>query len=1140
MGFERALTDYLIDYYSATTVLLLVLTFVRVCLRQPVRRMVLAWSTLISLGLLAVLCATPAWPRMTLRLWAESPPVSNIQAAPERTAKSPPTSTVQERPAGVLRVWPVLTPLARQRAAQKFTIESRAFSFPWPAKETLLAWGFLVGVMTVVTWETVGLLHVRRLQVSGQLAPDVALDEMRNLVAEGIRPPRLLVSPHVTVAVALGLWKPTIVLPQSAVVASEQSRLRLLLAHEWAHIRRGDLWLLALARLLLVVLLFQPLFWWLRRQIRDDQELLADASAAELCGRQTYAETLVIWSRQLPKLQPQVAGVIGIWESSGQLMRRIAMLLDEQFTVRTTTSRRWKWGTGLTTLLLVVGLSLVTLRPGPTAGAAEAPVKTDGPVVAQSPALANSPQPSMNGGAADQVAAKMLEVAGVCRDDQQKPLKDVRLLLVFLNYDEGKQLDLEEIRSDSEGRFRFAPVDANKLFSVPLSHHFRQPLNRTLFLIAQSKGRGTVTRAVGNVAPPLPVAPPGSSGIVTTAGDDATLALSGRMSVEVTLPPASSIRGRVVDEQGHPIIGAEVAVHQVTYRLLPGINNTVTDAEGRFEITDVAAWDKVAEEKSRHEKRVILTEDERKEHMRLGRGLVQHPDYPQKSFQFSKVPDVQDVTLTMPGSLEGQITFEETGKPAAKVKVEITRTTNDGTYFHDTKMTDAEGRYVFTAKLLPGAYRITATLDGWPLIVMNDVALKSGKNHIAMKMEAGGTIRIKAIEVGSGKPVGSTPESITLIQALHLATKVESGYAATNPDGTCQFRLRAGRTMLIAQTLTPSINSPHVSNHHSRWILAGNDRQAFHLVDVVKGETKQIELRLLRSSRFDDDEQGLQFNDEDEYRDQLTKLLDPNPKESSKVSEKKNLAELAAVAAIRELGGSIKTEIVDGLEFVVEVNMAYGEFNGEEVENKVFTDETLFYLQKLPRLKTLTLTRGQASDKGLNYLRGMEHLESVCLINTVGVTDAGIAPLATLPKLTWFCAHGVEQLTDESLRHLGQASNLQDVMIDGPRFTDAGFKHLQGLKHLQNLSLSVDSELVTDKSLQALSGQTEMESLLLGSSKITDLGLKHLHGMKQLSVLDLAKCGVTPGGLAELSKVLPKLKTQGGKKPHTGDHGSHD
>ena len=72
------------------------------------------------------------------------------------------------------------------------------------------------------------------------------------------------------------------------------------------------------------------------------------------------------------------------------------------------------------------------------------------------------------------------------------------------------------------------------------------------------------------------------------------------------------------------------------------------------------------------------------------------------------------------------------------------------------------------------------------------------------------------------------------------------------------------------------------------------------------------------------------------------------------------------------------------------------------------------------------------------------------------------------------------------------------VVLDGPKVTDAGLKHLAGLKQLR--------------------------ALTLGGTKVTDKGLKHLAGLKQLRELILSGTKVTGKGKADLKKALPKLK----------------
>ena len=168
---------------------------------------------------------------------------------------------------------------------------------------------------------------------------------------------------------ALGLRRPTILLPTGLVEDGSPQAIRAVLTHEWAHIRNGDLWLLALGRCLLVLLFAQPLFWWLRRAIRGDQELLADAAAAG-DNRPAYAEELLRLVRQTASPSPlSASAAVGIWEGSSQLSRRITMLLDETFHVEPRGSRSWRYRTLAVLVLLGAAVSLVTLRPARSAAA---------------------------------------------------------------------------------------------------------------------------------------------------------------------------------------------------------------------------------------------------------------------------------------------------------------------------------------------------------------------------------------------------------------------------------------------------------------------------------------------------------------------------------------------------------------------------------------------------------------------------------------------------------------------------------------------------------------------------------------------------------------------------------------------------
>ncbi|MEX2171013.1 MAG: M56 family metallopeptidase [Pirellulales bacterium] len=177
--------------------------------------------------------------------------------------------------------------------------------------------------------------------------------------------PLLVVSPALPTAVALGIFRPTILLPQQLIDAADPIALRTILAHELAHIRHGDLLLLALCRGLFVLLWANPLFWLLRRRLRLDQETLADAAAAEVSTRHQYAEQLVDWAKRFATNRPPaLAAAVGLWESPSQLRHRIAVLLDERLTIWRECSRKWRLASLAVCAAVAVGLSLVTLEPG--------------------------------------------------------------------------------------------------------------------------------------------------------------------------------------------------------------------------------------------------------------------------------------------------------------------------------------------------------------------------------------------------------------------------------------------------------------------------------------------------------------------------------------------------------------------------------------------------------------------------------------------------------------------------------------------------------------------------------------------------------------------------------------------------------
>ena len=369
-------------------------------MRQAVRRLTLAWTTLVGLALLAVVCAMPGWPRVSLGWLAPAdrtqpaeakltervatvaehaalvPPPRDVRPEPKRHGDHP-TRNVAARDAGPDNRRSNSEPAPTATVAPADQARSVR---PIPA---VIVGLFLAGVCLAVAWLAWGALATMRLCRRATPAPAALVAQLARIVGPA-RPPRLLLSRRIGSAAALGLLRPTIILPAAiigdgaedgAADAPDRQRvgsLRAVLAHEWAHIRNRDLWLLALGRGLFPLLLAHPLFWWLRKKIRDDQETVADAVAAR-DNRPDYAAELLHWVRRTAGPPPlPISAARGIWERPSQLTRRIAMLLDENFQVQTRATRRWRIGSAAAVAAVGLVLSMLTIQAAPPVARPEA------------------------------------------------------------------------------------------------------------------------------------------------------------------------------------------------------------------------------------------------------------------------------------------------------------------------------------------------------------------------------------------------------------------------------------------------------------------------------------------------------------------------------------------------------------------------------------------------------------------------------------------------------------------------------------------------------------------------------------------------------------------------------------------------
>jgi TonB family protein len=111
------------------------------------------------------------------------------------------------------------------------------------------------------------------------------------------RPVKIVVTRHPALLVTWGVAAPVILLPEGAN-AWEGDRVRLVLAHEMAHLKRGDWLIQVLAETARAINWFNPLFWLACARMRRESEHACDDIVLDLgIGGTSYASHLVDLAR---------------------------------------------------------------------------------------------------------------------------------------------------------------------------------------------------------------------------------------------------------------------------------------------------------------------------------------------------------------------------------------------------------------------------------------------------------------------------------------------------------------------------------------------------------------------------------------------------------------------------------------------------------------------------------------------------------------------------------------------------------------------------------------------------------------------------------------------------------------------------
>jgi hypothetical protein len=332
--------------------------------------------------------------------------------------------------------------------------------------------------------------------------------------------------------------RPRLILPSGLFARLGREAQATILAHELAHIRRGDHLVRILELAATTIFWWHPVVWWAIRQLHELEELCCDGRVLELVPDRprTYAAALVDTLEFLSERPRTPVPLPTAIDSVGSLSRRIHMLAQAR-TTRLSAPIAAIIG-GLVAFPLVVAF------------AADPQQKSDATPGARGPA-----------------GARPAILLGRVTDEAGAPLADVRVRLAIPAAD-----------------MRFVDIGRGLVQGAEVSHKLVE--TRT---DAGGAYRVEIPGITGPTKVSLDAMKPGYRRLVGTlmsGGDprDVEVTPGAEAEASLKLKPSLYFRGTVVDDQGKPISAVQVYAGASFNSSSGGIERTVTNPDGSFEL----------------------------------------------------------------------------------------------------------------------------------------------------------------------------------------------------------------------------------------------------------------------------------------------------------------------------------------------------------------------------------------------------------------------------------------------------------------------------------------------------------------------------------------------------------------------------
>ncbi|HKH72688.1 MAG TPA: M56 family metallopeptidase [Vicinamibacterales bacterium] len=292
-------------------------------------------ALVIVIGLIAVVIfhRRPA----ALRHWMLTTAIVVSLATPLMIILAPSWSLPVETTSGVTRNSPIAPRDSRSDARIGITATIQSATTSRTIRQTgvnpavILVAIWIIGVAVNLAGLSVGLWRLRRTAVRATIVHDGPWAETARTLSERLglrRPVRLLQSDEPALLMTWGLFTPKVLLPIGAS-SWHADRIRVVLAHELAHVQRGD-WIVQIgSELLRSACWFNPLVWLASSRVRFEGERACDDAVVNLgVGGGEYAEHLLDLARQFGRARHHAFPAVAIVPRPTSLERRVTAMLN--------------------------------------------------------------------------------------------------------------------------------------------------------------------------------------------------------------------------------------------------------------------------------------------------------------------------------------------------------------------------------------------------------------------------------------------------------------------------------------------------------------------------------------------------------------------------------------------------------------------------------------------------------------------------------------------------------------------------------------------------------------------------------------------------------------------------------------------